>query len=197
MEHGVYAYIKHFVLNDQETNRQSMLCTWCNEQALREIYMKPFEIAVKDGHAKAVMSAYNYLDTTWASATDALLNTFLRDEWGFRGFCLTDYFIGNGFMNSDQMIRNGNDAALVAYPMVYNLVADTQSATSLLAMRQAAKNQMHTVVNSRAYDENAVHSGLYSWQVILIVVDVILAALVIGLEVLIFRKYRSHNQETT
>lgn len=113
-EYGVYGYIKHFVLNDQETNRQSMLCTWCNEQALREVFMKPFEIAVKEGHAKAVMSAYNYIGTTWASGCDALLNTVLRDEWGFQGFCLTDYFIGNGFMNSDQMIRNGNDAALVA-----------------------------------------------------------------------------------
>ena len=114
----------------------------------------------------------------------------LRDEWGFVGFCLADYFIGNGFMNSDQMIRNGNDAALVAYPMASNFVADTQSATSLLAMRRAAKNQMYTVVNSRQYREGAIHTGLYGWQKAIIAIDVILALLIIGLEVLIFRGYK-------
>ena len=193
-EHGVYGYIKHFVLNDQETNRQSMLCTWCSEQALREVFMKPFEIAVKEGHAKAVMSAYNYLGTTWASGCNALLNTVLREEWGFVGFCLTDYFIGNGFMNSDQMIRNGNDAALVAYPMASNFVSDTQSATSLLAMRRAAKNQMYTVVNSRQYKEGGVHTGLYGWQKAVIGMDVVLGLCLIGLEALILRGYKKRKQ---
>ena len=189
-EYGVYGYIKHFVLNDQETNRQSMLCTWCCEQALREVYMKPFEIAVKEGHAKAVMSAYNYIGTTWASACNALLNTVLRDEWGYQGFCLTDYFIGNGFMNSDQMIRNGNDAVLVAYPMATNFVADTKSATSLLAMRRANKNLMYTVVNSRAYSDEAIHQGLHKWQIAAIAIDVLLALILILLEVRIIRSYR-------
>ena len=193
-EYGVYGYIKHFVLNDQETNRQSMLCTWCNEQALREVFMKPFEIAVKDGHAKAVMSAYNYIGTTWASGCNALLNTVLRGEWGYQGFCLTDYFIGNGFMNSDQMIRNGNDAALVAYPMASNFVTDTQSATSLLAMRQANKNLMYTVVNSRAYSDEAIHQGLHKWQIAAIVIDVILALILIALEVLVIRGYKKRRQ---
>ena len=194
-EYGVYGYIKHFVLNDQETNRQSMLCTWCNEQALREIYMKPFEIAVKEGHAKAVMSAYNYIGTTWASGCNALLNTVLRDEWGFQGFCLTDYFIGNGFMNSDQMIRNGNDAALVAYPMASNYVKDTESATSLLAMRRANKNLMYTVVNSRAYSEEALTKGLEKWQILLIAIDVLLAALLAFLEVRIMKGYKKRKEE--
>ena len=193
-EYGVYGYIKHFVLNDQETNRQSMLCTWCNEQALREVFMKPFEISVKEGHAKAVMSAYNYIGTTWASACNALLNTVLRDEWGFKGFCLTDYFIGNGFMNSDQMIRNGNDAALVSYPMASNFVKDTTSATSLLAMRRASKNLMYTVVNSRAYSEEALNPGMHKWQKIAIAIDVILALLMIGLEVLIFKEYNKRKK---
>lgn len=188
-EYGVYGYIKHFVLNDQETNRQSMLCTWCNEQAMREVFMKPFEIAVKDGHAKAVMSAYNYIGTTWASGCNALLNTVLREEWGFQGFCLTDYFIGNGFMNSDQMIRNGNDAALVAYPMASNYVTDTQSATSLLAMRQAAKNLMYTIVNSRAYSDDALNPGMPKWQVAAIAIDVVLACVVLAVEVLTIRGY--------
>ena len=157
-----------------KTTAKIALGAWCCEQVLREVFMKPFEIAVKEGHAKAVMSAYNYIGTTWASACNALLNTVLRGEWGYKGFCLTDYFIGNGFMNSDQMIRNGNDAALVAYPMASNFVADTTSATSLLAMRRSCKNLMYTVVNSRAYSEDAINPGLHKWQIAAIAIDVIL-----------------------
>lgn len=118
----------------------------------------------------------------------------LRDEWGFQGFCLTDYFIGNGFMNSDQMIRNGNDAALVAYPMASNYVSDTESATSLLAMRQAVKNLMYTVVNSRAYSDEAIHQGLHTWQIVAIVIDVVLAAALIGLEVVAVRGYQKRRE---
>ncbi|WP_347458057.1 glycoside hydrolase family 3 N-terminal domain-containing protein [Clostridium sp. C105KSO13] len=70
---GVYAYLKHFALNDQETNRNNMLCTWTNEQAIREIYLKPFEIAVKDGGAKAVMSSFNYIGARWAAAVQSFV----------------------------------------------------------------------------------------------------------------------------
>jgi beta-glucosidase len=73
---GVYAYIKHFALNDQEINRCDMLTTWSNEQAIRETYLRPFEICVKDYDAKAVMSSFNYIGTTWAGGDDVLLNTF-------------------------------------------------------------------------------------------------------------------------
>ena len=86
---GVYAFMKHFALNDQETNRLSELATWANEQSIREIYLKPFEIAVKDGGCQAVMSSFNYIGTTWAGACDELLNNVLRGEWGFRGMVLT------------------------------------------------------------------------------------------------------------
>ena len=61
--------MKHFALNDQETNRNSMLCTWSNEQAIREIYLKPFELAVKEGGADAVMSSFNYIGTEWAGGS--------------------------------------------------------------------------------------------------------------------------------
>ena len=104
-EYGVYAYMKHFALNDQETNRTEMLCTWANEQSIREIYLKPFEMSVKEGGAKAVMSSFNYIGTQWAGGTSALCNTVLRDEWGFRGFVLTDYFGVYGYMDSDMGIR--------------------------------------------------------------------------------------------
>lgn len=188
--YGVYAYIKHFAMNDQETNRNNMLCTWSDEQAIREIYLKPFEIAVKEGGAKAVMSAFNYIGTEYAGASNTLLNTVLRDEWGFRGFVLTDYFGGYGYQNADQEIRNGNDAMLVAYDTETNHVKDTASATSLLAMRNACKNIMYTVVNSRAYEGDNAKGGLLGWQITAIVIDVILAAGFIALELEIMKRYK-------
>ena len=83
-EKGVYSFMKHFALNDQETKRTEMLCTWTNEQAMREIYLKPFEMSVKEGGAQAVMSAFNYIGNTYAGGNNVLLNTVLRDEWGFK-----------------------------------------------------------------------------------------------------------------
>ena len=188
-EYGVYAYIKHFALNDQETNRNSMICTWSNEQAIREIYLKPFEIAVKEGGADAVMSSFNYIGTEWAGGYAPLCNTVLRDEWGFQGFVLTDYFGVYGYMNSDQAIRNGTDCMLVSYDTDTNHVKDQTSATSVQAMRQACKNILYTVVNSRAYDPENLDTGMMGWQIAAIVIDVFFAAVIIGLEVVAVRKF--------
>lgn len=187
---GVYAYLKHYALNDQETNRNSMLCTWSNEQTIREIYLKPFEMAVKEGGAKAIMSAFNYTGTVYAGADPVLLNVVLRDEWGFRGMVITDYFGVYGYQNADQEIRNGNDLMLVAYDTDTNHVVDTKSATGVKAMRQASKNIMYTVVNSRAYEPENIQTGMMAWQIAAIVIDIALAAVVIGLEVLAVKKYK-------
>ena len=89
--HGVYSYMKHFALNDQEGNRNSMLCTWSNEQAIREIYLKPFEMCVKDAGCEAAMSSFNYIGNRWAGGCAQLLNNVLRDEWGFDGFVVSDW----------------------------------------------------------------------------------------------------------
>ncbi len=188
-EYGVYAYIKHFALNDQETNRNSMICTWVNEQSIREIYLKSFELAVKEGGAQAVMSSFNYIGNTYAAADPVLQKSVLRDEWGFRGMVITDYFAGYGYQNSDQLIRNGNDLCLATYDTGSNHVQDTKSATSILAMRQACKNIMYTVVNSRAYDPENLQTGLLGWQIAATVIDVILGILFILLEVLTIRKF--------
>lgn len=189
-EYGVYAYIKHYALNDQEAYRNEMLCTWVNEQSIREIYLKPFEIAVKEGGADAVMSSFNYIGTQWAGGTNALCNIVLRDEWGFRGMVLTDYFGVYGYMNSDQAIRNGTDICLVNYDTETNHVKDTASATSVRAMRQASKNILYTVVNSRAYAPENLNTGMDGWQIAAIVIDVIIAAALILIEVKVMKSYR-------
>jgi beta-glucosidase len=188
-KYGVYSYVKHFALNDQEQNRNRMLCTWSTEQAIREIYLKPFEIAVKEGKTKAIMSAYNYIGIEWAGGSDALLNKVLRDEWGFRGFVLTDYFGVYGHMNADLAVRNGNDAMLVSYQTAANSIKD-RSATSVKAMRQASKNIMYTVVNSRAY-RDAGQSRMPSWQVTAIIINVILLIVLAAAEFLMIRSFQS------
>lgn len=193
---GVYAYLKHFALNDQETNRNNMLCTWTNEQAVREIYLKPFEIAVKDGGAKAVMSSFNYIGARWAGGSTELCNTVLRDEWGFQGFVLTDYFGVYGYMTADQAIRNGTDAMLVAYDTETNHVVDQKSATGVQAMRNAVHNILYTVVNSRAYDADNIQTGLMTWQIAAIVIDVILAAIVVALEAVLIKRFRKRAAES-
>ncbi|MFF2889166.1 glycoside hydrolase family 3 N-terminal domain-containing protein [Paenibacillus sp. NPDC057967] len=189
-KYGVYTYLKHFALNDQEINRFSMLTTWSNEQAIREIYLKPFEMAVKEGKSTAIMSAYNYIGSEWAGASSALLNTVLRDEWGFRGMVITDYFVGFGYMDADLFIRNGGDFSLIPYENGGNVVDDTESATSVLAMRQASKNILYTVVNSRAYSENALAQGMPAWKVAAIIINIVAACIFILMELLTFRKYR-------
>lgn len=194
-ENGVYAYIKHFALNDQETNRNSQLCTWFNEQSAREIYLKPFEMCVKAGGAKAVMSAFNFYGTEPAGASNAMLNEVLRGEWGFRGFVLTDYYGVYGYQDADRMIRNGNDCMLVAYDTETNHVTDQKSATSVKAMRQACKNILYTTVNSRAYDEANLQTGMQTWQIIAIVIDVILAAILVALEVVAVKKFNKRKAE--
>ena len=86
---GVYCYIKHFALNDQETNRQ-LITTWATEQAIREIYLAPFETTVKEGGATAVMCSMNRIGCVWTGASKALCTNVLRNEWGFVGAIVTD-----------------------------------------------------------------------------------------------------------
>ncbi len=189
-KHGVYAYMKHFALNDQETHRLNMLCTWSTEQAIREIYLKPFELAVKEGGCKAVMSSFNYIGTTYAGTCSALLNNVLRNEWGFRGFVLTDYYGVYGYQDADRQIRNGNDACLTTMDAGTNYLDDSTSATAQLAMRQSSKNILYTVVNSRAYAEENLNPGMAGWQIAFIVADVVVAAALIALEVAVLKGYK-------
>lgn len=193
-EWGVYSYVKHFATNDQETNRTGLLCTWLNEQSLREIYLKSFEIAFKNSNPGATMVAFNNIGVEPAEACSTLLNTVLRGEWGFRGFAETDYFGGYGYQDADRMIRNGCDLMLATYSTDQSKVTDQTSATSIIAMRQASKNILYTVVNSRAYD-NDIKAGLPTWEKVLILIDVILGLLIVCLEYLAVKKYLAKKRE--
>ena len=195
-EHGVYSYMKHFALNDQEGNRNSMLCTWSNEQAIREIYLKPFEMCVKDSGCEAVMSSFNYIGNRWAGGNRDLLVTVLRDEWGFQGFVETDYFGVYGYMSADQAIRNGGDLMLVAYQTATNNVQFRETNGAQQAMRQAAKNILFVTANSRAYtDENyAKATATPVWRTILIVVDVVAVIALAAIEFAVFRSYKKKKQ---
>lgn len=109
--HKIVPYIKHFALNERETNTRDQLFTWCNEQAIREIYLRPFELAVKEGGSLGVMSSFNYIGHTWAGGSKALLTDLLRNEWGFEGAVVTDACL-YPYMNVAQMICAGGDLAL-------------------------------------------------------------------------------------
>ena len=184
---GVYSFMKHFALNDQETNRTNMVCTWADEQAIREIYLKPFEMSVKEGGAQAVMSSFNYIGYTYAGASNNLLNTVLRDEWGFKGFVLTDYFGGYGYQNGDQEIRNGNDSML-ATTKITNHITD-KSATSVKAMRTAAHNILYTAANSWQYADGEPKVDTPIWKTAMYVAWGVTAVLVIALEALAIKRY--------
>ncbi len=188
-EQGVYAYIKHFALNEQETNRWSMLCSWIQEQTMRELYLKPFEMSVKEGGATAVMSSFNYIGNVWAGGNKELLTDVLRDEWGFKGFVDTDYFAGSYYMSADQVIAAGGANCLSTFDIGTNYVSDTDNAVYVNYMRRAAHDIFYTVVNSRAYAPENIKTGMESWMKVTIGVDVVIGLLIVGLEVIAIRKY--------
>ena len=188
-EYGVYSFIKHFALNDQETNRTNLCSTWFTEQSAREIYLKPFELAVKEGGADAVMSAFNYLGTRYAGADPGLLNTVLRDEWGFRGMVLTDYFNGYGYQDADIQIRNGGDFCLSPMGAADSILHDQTSATAIKMARLACKNICYTTCNSRAYATDVVITTP-TWQIVIWAVSAVLALALVGVEVILIKNYK-------
>ena len=177
-EKGVYAYIKHFALNDQEDHR-SHVATFANEQAIREIYLKPFQICIEDrpmtkimvqnydaetgtftkGEAEipavmAVMTAFNRVGCVWAGGNYNLITGVLRNEWGFNGSVITDYDSG-GVMNSEQCIRAGGDLKLTA--QAADGINENNKASQYY-MRESMKHILYTTVNSNAM--NGVVTGV-------------------------------------
>ena len=188
-KYGVYSYIKHFAMYE---GNAKMVSVWSNEQAIREIYLKPFEISVKQGDANAVMVSWSFLGDKWTGESSNLMNTVLRDEWGFRGMALTDFFRnnGHGFMNADAALANGVDAMLSTFNGEENNVANPEHPTSVLQMRNACKNVMYTVVSSWAYDGEHEETGMENWKKAGIGIDIVIALFMAGMEVLVIRGYK-------
>lgn len=180
---GKYCYVKHFALNDQETNRNGV-STWSNEQAMREIYLKPFEYAVKEGGATAMMSAFVRLGTVWCGANYDLLTNVLRNEWGFHGMVITDYD-GMSYMNVDQAIRAGNDIML-------STLGDEprdKSNTGKQAMRNASHNILYTVVNSNA--STYTYEYIFpTWKIFLFGFDAVVAIFIV-VSIIVKRKKKA------
>lgn len=177
---GVYVFMKHFAVNEQETDRSNNgLIVWTNEQALREIYLKPFEIALKNNDKAGVMSSFTRIGFTWTGGSYALLTDVLRKEWGVHCAVITDYAISKSYMNVNQMIRAGGDLVLTQdsskIPSTSNLTA-----TQATAIRRASKNILYAIANSNAMDVEITGYKIPLWEMTLIIVDcaafVILAA---------------------
>ena len=188
-KYGVYSYIKHFAMYE---GNAKMVSVWSNEQAIREIYLKPFEISVKQGGANAVMVSWSFLGDKWTGESSNLMKTVVRDEWGFRGMALTDFFRnnGHGFMNADAALANGVDAMLSTFNGEENNVANPEHPTSVLQMRNACKNVMYTVVSSWAYDGKHKETGMENWKKAAIGIDVVIVLFMAGMEVLVIRGYK-------
>ena len=131
---GLIVTVKHFAANEQETNRQSNgLYTWLNEQSLRELYLEPFEISVKEGKAYGIMSAYNRIGAQWCGGSKALITELLRNEWGFDGYVITDASIdltGEGYLDPVLAVYARNSGILT---MLYVISAPQTRAAMRLA----------------------------------------------------------------
>ena len=175
---GVYAYVKHFIANDQETHRaDGGLVTWANEQSLREIYLRAFEIVVKDGGATGMMSAYNRLGTTPVAESSAALTDVLRGEWGFRGAVVTDCTMAASTSDPNRSLRAGNDLSLNLLQDLYLTNDTTGTASGHQALRRATHNVLYMVANSSATEYAAVPSLRGTVLTFFIVLDVVVAAL--------------------
>ena len=220
---GMYTFIKHFAVNDQENHRgdrngQYGLATWSNEQAIREIYLLPFEMCVKndpvtlnyveeDGNGgyvnasrdyapvTAVMTSFNRLGYTWTGGCYNLLTNVLRTEWGFHGFVITDNANTGSptFMNAYQMIEAGGDAALTTTEYaVWKF--DQNSAADYHYGRQAMHNILYTVANSKVMmglmPGSKFVTPMTMAEKILIGIDIAAAVIILALAYFIFRGFK-------
>lgn len=159
-ETGTVAVVKHYAANDQETNRANYgLYVWATEQSLREIYFRPFELAVKEGDAHGMMSAFNRIGPIWAGGSHELLTDVLRDEWGFQGFVITDAgIVGQGdHFDALQAVQAGNDLMLAflidmpgdnTFEKQLKQYLKEDRAGTLTALRGAAHNILYYVLQT-------------------------------------------------
>lgn len=211
---GVYSFTKHFAMNDQETNRVNGngIATWATEQTIREVYLKPFEMIVKDASgelttydengelqtteigATAMMSSFNRIGAVWAGGSAALMHDVLREEWGFTGFAITDFNLYPYLYVDQAWAARGTDHMLTFAGT--KTVEDVESAYAQSNIRYAAHNLLYTVANSNAVNGMAPGATLAyqpaAWEVWVTVVTVVLALLLAAAVVWIVVRFRRH-----
>lgn len=201
---GLVCYFKHFALNDVETHREENApCVWANEQAMRELYLHAFEIAIEkpvmelkylneNGESltrtirgtTGVMSSFNRIGSVWTGGCKALVGTVLRDEWGFIGTVITDYN-DEPQMHVEQGVVAGNDLMLANESTLASKFADTTKPSTVKAMRGAVKNIIYTNVNSAAVnglsDSTTISYKTAPWRLAMYGLDVVLVLAAAGL----------------
>jgi beta-glucosidase len=217
---GVYTLVKHYAMNEQEMNRvNNGIATWATEQTIREIYLKPFEMGVKnitmdvqyvsddEGTvaettigAGGIMSSFNRIGATWAGGSEALMNATLRQEWGFEGFTISDFNL-YPYMNPNESIHAGTDLTLTFQPS--KSFGDASSAKAVTDIRESTHNILFTVANSNAMDGLAPGATVEytppAWVVWQIAVTTVLGLALAGavvMMVLRVRRHRSHSGAT-
>lgn len=178
---GVVCYIKHFALNDQDRNRMTENVTWAREQAIRELYLYPFEISIKEGGSLGLMTSYNRIGTTWAGGDYALIEGIVRGEWGFNGVIVSDYMDGD-WENVDQMLAAGADIALNGANNALTSCTD-DGAQARTYLRRAVHHVLYAFANSNAMNgidgATIVNAGTPKYYKIMLGIDIGLGALLI------------------
>lgn len=195
---GMFVYLKHFALNDQESGRDG-ISVWANEQAIREIYLQQFETSIVKGGARCVMSSFNRVGATWSGANKNLMTNVLRGEWGMDGQAVTDYS-GNDFMDVALGLLAGQDIWDYSGTKWTNKLNTLKNDANIVnAMRQASARILYTVANSNAMNgytvDTDVTGTLAWWQSALIAADVIFGVLtVVAATMLVFTIVKNKKQ---
>lgn len=184
---GLICNVKHCFLNEQETNRQGV-STFCNEQAIREIYLKPFEGALTRGHSLGIMTSYNRIGLQYAACHKTLMQTVLRGEWAYQGSIIDDALTyTDHYSVTADMLMAGTDIWCLDGPrkgQMKTLIESTDDGTLLKALQEANKRIFYAMINSSmggSVDEStSVSSGLEWWQGVIIAIDVIIGVLAVG-----------------
>lgn len=175
-EMGVVCMVKHFAANEQETHRARYGdVSWVTEQALREIFLRSFEIAVKEGQSRGLMTSFNRIGLKWTGGDYRLITEILRNEWGFEGTVICDFNTHPEYMYSRQMAYAGGDLNLANTPVAW---VDPTDVGDNIILRQCAKNVIFTFANSNAMNGEVIGYGMPTWQILLYVAD---AVVLVGL----------------
>lgn len=162
---GVLPTVKHFVANEQETHRSiGGDLSWLSEQALREIYLKPFEYTVKLGETRGIMTSFNRIGTRWTGGDYRLLTEILRNEWGFNGLVICDFNTIPQYMIPRMMFYAGGSLDLATQQSAMWTDCDTSDAGDAIVLKRAVKDVMYALVNSNAMNAEVIGYNPPIWQ---------------------------------